>query len=178
MKKDSKNDTKALDTDYSVSPDIDFKKVNTKKMSLQEIENIKEKIENVHVDFLEIVDKVDIAAESYRVLLILGENELVYDNGEFYIGETLKSDSRKKISRKQAQSIFVDYYVRHHINADVKEKVEHTEIQKEEVEQKSQTGKVIEVKGIAADILNKRNEDLEKNKVVQKKEIEEQIELM
>lgn len=167
-------DEKSLENEY-ISYEVDFKKVNTKKMSLQEIENIKAEIEKVHVNFINIIDEIDIAAENYRVLLILGDSDLIYDTGEFYIGETLRPEIKKKISRKQAQSIFVDYYVRHHINADIREKIESKVVVKNSPEKSE---KVKEVKGIAAEILNKRKEEIEKNKVVEKQSVEEQIELM
>ena len=158
--------------------EVDFKKVNTKKMSLQEIEQVKENVEERHVEFVKLIEKIDIAPENYRVLLILGENELVYDTGEFYIGETLNPQMRKKISRKQAQSIFVDYYVRHHINSDVKEKVEKNEVIETNKVKHVSKEKNIEVKGMAADILKEREEKLSKTKKVEAKPIEEQIELM
>ncbi|MEG2275146.1 MAG: hypothetical protein RSC09_01470 [Clostridia bacterium] len=182
-KKDNKN-RKELEENTYPSAEVDFKKVNTKKMSLQQLEVIKQEIEKSHIDFLKIVDEVDIAADNYRVLLILGENELVYDSGEFFIGETLKTEVRKKIARKQAQQIFVDYYVRHHINADIKDQIKKADHIKEiskskkEIAHQDRLEKKEEAKGIAADILKKHQEEELQNKKLNRKSIEEEIELM
>ncbi len=120
--------------------------VDMNKMTKEELESLKERTEEVHLNFTELVDNLDISADEYRVLLVLGENELIYNNGEFYIGDTLSPDNKKKVSKKQAKQIFVDYYARYHIKAKIKEDTNkkmsrEKEIEKEKIEVKEKRPK-------------------------------------
>ena len=119
-------------------------KVNVSKMTKEELEEFRKKQEEMHLNFTNLIEQLNISSEEYRVLLVLGQNELVYSNGEFYIGETLDPDSNKKISREKAKDIFVDYYLDRNIKInkekeekEIKEKVEEKEIE-EKVEEKDE----------------------------------------
>ncbi len=98
--------------------------VDMNNMSKEELEALRERTEEVHLNFTNLIDEVDISAgkNDYRVLLILGDAELIYQDGSFYIGETLNQENRKKITRKKAQEIFVNYYLEHKIKIKTEDK--------------------------------------------------------
>lgn len=108
--------------------------IDMNKMSKEELEALKERTEEVHLNFTKLTENLDISSDKYKVLLVLGENELIYNDGEFYVGETLSPENKRKISKQRAQQIFVDYYSRYHIKAKIKEDVDKKVVNEKEIE--------------------------------------------
>lgn len=73
-----------------------------------------DEIENkTEVESLEnIVDEVDISAENRKVVEVLGEHTLVFEEGQFFLEETRNPLQRKILSRNQAKEIFMEYKIK------------------------------------------------------------------
>ncbi len=92
-----------------------------KKESISNEEVKKEILE--HIDFLNKLDEINVSAKDYRVIVTLGEEELVYDNGEFYLCNTKDSRvKRKKIGKSQAKDIYIEYFIRYILNPILEER--------------------------------------------------------
>jgi hypothetical protein len=70
-----------------------------------------------HIEFLKFIENIDISADSYRVILTFGQDELVYDDGEFYLVDTIDvSKKKKKLTKKQARDMYIEYFIRYQLN--------------------------------------------------------------
>lgn len=163
---------------------LSFSTNGNKKLTKVEIERIKKEKER-SVEFLALIEEIDITADKYKVILTLGENELVYDDGEFYICETMDQKKRRKIARKYAQQIYVDYFMRYHINSDIQKAITEKKKEKEKEitktkkkEPKVQAKKHLEPKGIAKKIIEEKEKNERDSVSGKKKAIEEELELM
>lgn len=168
---------------------LSFTTDGKKKFTKQEIENIKKEKENNSLNFLKLIDEIDITADKYKVILTLGENELIYDDGEFYISETLNENKRRKIARKYAQQMYVDYMMRYHINSDIQRAIQEKAKERNEIVKtkkktsiskgKDKEKKIIEPKGMAKKIIEEKEKNfVEGQEGKGKKSIEEELEIM
>ena len=93
-----------------------------KNLSKEQIEQLKK---NIDKEFnLELaVEEVSIKFPKKRVIFIDGNDELVYDDGEFYIEDTVDSKKdKKKLSKQKAMERYIEFFVRYTLNPLIEEK--------------------------------------------------------
>lgn len=98
----------------------------------QNLEYIKKQIEknkNVSTDNVEfvsfetLINEIDIKCEKYRVIYIDKEEELVYDDGEFFVCCSIDSRKKKnKITKKKASEMYIEYFIRYQLNPIIEQK--------------------------------------------------------
>lgn len=107
------------------------KKVNTQKEYENKMNELMQGDASKFLELLKIADKevienLGLQDKTYEVVIILGEYELVYDSGSFFI-EPLNINGynkkkKKKITNKEAKELFVQWMVRHNINKEINNK--------------------------------------------------------
>lgn len=129
-----------------------------------------------HTDFLNTLGEIDLSADKYRVIVTLGDTELIFDNGEFYIGDTIDiKGKRRKISKKEARDVYIEYYIQHQLNPIIEQrKIEELkkQIAKEVAENQNKKEKV-KTKNTIEQIKKKsvqKSESLTEKKKVKSKE--------
>lgn len=71
----------------------------------------------VTIDFMEKINDVEIPDSTNYVIFTDGEEQLVYENGEFYVVSTT-SRLRKKVkkTKKEATDMYLDYFIKYQLN--------------------------------------------------------------
>lgn len=101
-----------------------FNKANKeRKLTKEELDKLyKETKESI--EFLNLIDKIDLPKEKY-VVFTDGEEQLVYENGEFfYVSSTDGTSKKKKIARKEAINAHLEYFIKYQINPIIRIKEE------------------------------------------------------
>lgn len=71
----------------------------------------------VSIDFMQKIDEVEIPDNSNYVIFTDGEEQLVYENGEFYVVSTTSSLRKKvKKTKKEATDMYLDYFIKYQLN--------------------------------------------------------------
>ena len=98
----------------------EFKKEVLKTIdSKEEQKLIEEWIEEgkVTIDFMEKINDVEIPDSTNYVIFTDGEEQLVYENGEFYVVSTTSSLRKKvKKTKKEATDMYLDYFIKYQLN--------------------------------------------------------------
>ncbi len=112
------------------------------------------------LDFLDKIDEVELPSENY-VIFTDGKEQLLYENGEFYVISTTDSLRQKvKKTKKQATDMYLDFFIKYQLNPilDLKSENKEKEINKtvkeknvKQVEEKIEEKK-LEEKKIELDI--------------------------
>lgn len=112
------------------------------------------------LDFLNKIDEVELPSENY-VIFTDGKEQLLYENGEFYVISTTDSLRQKvKKTKKQATDMYLDFFIKYQLNPilDLKSENKEKEINKtvkeknvKQVEEKIEEKK-LEEKKIELDI--------------------------
>lgn len=101
------------------------------------------------LDFLEKIDEVELPSENY-VVFTDGKEQLLYENGEFFVISTTDSLRQKvKKTKKQATDMYLDFFIKYQLNPilDLKGQNKEKEIQKsEKVKSQRQVEKAVEDK--------------------------------
>ena len=128
-----------------------------------------EKEAKTSLNFLELIDKIELPKEKY-VVFTDGEEQLVYENGEFYVVSTIDSTKlKKKKKRTEATNMYIEYFINYTlnrinkqkemnqmINSIKKEYLNNKELPKKEIETKEVKGKDFDLEKI------KDRDDLER----------------
>lgn len=61
---------------------------------------------------INILESINLKASNRQVVEVLGENELIFEGGEFFLEETRNPKNRKKISRNGAKEILLDHAIK------------------------------------------------------------------
>lgn len=115
MGEDIKTETEKVVIDNSVIELIKKAIKDSKNVGTISEAMIKKQIAE-HVDFLKLIDAIDISSKEFRVILTFGTDELVYDDGEFYLVDAIDIGKRKKLSKKQARDMYIEYFIRYQLN--------------------------------------------------------------
>ena len=84
------------------------------------------------LDFLDKIDEVELPSENY-VIFTDGKEQLLYENGEFYVISTTDSLRQKvKKTKKQATDMYLDFFIKYQLNPilDLKSENKEKEINK------------------------------------------------
>lgn|SRR5574344_832692 len=93
-----------------------------KNMTSDELNKLKKEIEN-SLNFDEVIDNVDIGGNDDRVIFTDGEEQLVYEDGEFFIESTTdSSQDKKKMKRSDARNMYIEYFIKYQLNPILKQK--------------------------------------------------------
>lgn len=114
------------------------------KMTKEELDEYRKRQEDIHLNFTDLLDGLTVSSKEYRVILVFGECQLVYDNGVFYIEETLNPENRKRITKPKAKEIFVEYYLERNLQVKDKRKTKKTvsRTKAKKVETRTRTKKI------------------------------------
>lgn len=67
-------------------------------------------------DFMKAIEKIDIPSENY-VIFTDGDEQLLYENGEFYVISTKDTPlRRKKKTKKEAKEMYLNYFINYQLN--------------------------------------------------------------
>ena len=114
-------------------------------------------------EFMKALDNVEIPTDNY-VVFTDGDEQLLYENGEFYVISTKDTPlRRKKKTKKEATEMYLNYFINYQLNGLLGSKKAG---QTKEVEESSKTKESRKVEINAKDI--------EENVVEQKEQVKEQ----
>ncbi len=106
-----------------------LKQVNKAKPLTQEQKQELEKYVKEAFSFDEVIESIDISGEKYKVIFTDGEEQLVYDNGEFFIISSVDSKIVKaKKKRNEARNIYIEYFIKYQLNPIIEQKNRHEKI--------------------------------------------------
>ena len=98
----------------------EFKKEVLKTIDSKEEQKLMEEwIEEgkVTIDFMEKINDVEIPDNTNYVIFTDGEEQLIYENGEFYVVSTTSSLRKKvKKTKKEATDMYLDYFIKYQLN--------------------------------------------------------------
>ncbi len=122
----------------------------------------------VTIDFLNKVDEVELPKDNY-VIFTDGNEQLYYENGEFYIISTTNGLKKKiKRTKKEATDMYLDYFIKYQLNPILDARGESTQVQRN-VPTKQQNDRNIEVE-VKEEIKQEVVPDIDEQKSVQEKE--------
>lgn len=111
------SDNKNVPIDYNVKEIID--NLDKKKIFTPED---KKRIEE-SLNFEGAIDKIDISNNSNRVIFTDGEEQLIFENGEFFlVSSTDSQKSRKKKKREEARNMYIEYFIKYQLNPIIKQR--------------------------------------------------------
>ena len=71
----------------------------------------------VTIDFMEKINDVEIPDNTNYVIFTDGEEQLIYENGEFYVVSTTSSLRKKvKKTKKEETDMYLDYFIKYQLN--------------------------------------------------------------
>ena len=71
---------------------------------------------NVSLKFLDKINEVELPKDNY-VIFTDGKEQLIYENGEFYVvSSTSTLKQKKKKTKKEATDMYLDYFIKYQLN--------------------------------------------------------------
>lgn len=96
-----------------------------KEFSEQEVDKLMLEA-NENLEFVKIINDIKLELPDNRVIFNDGNEQLLYDHGEFFICETTDSRKpKKKIKRKDATEKYIEYFIRYQLNPIIEQKKLH-----------------------------------------------------
>lgn len=95
--------------------DMSYKNKN-KDLDKESLKAKLEFLENKHLNFLEKIEDISIKTSSQRVILAVDGEDLIYDNGEYYIFDSVTKTKKRKITKKEARDLYIEYFIRYQLN--------------------------------------------------------------
>jgi|GEM_PF-2428445 len=93
-----------------------------KESSSEEIDKLMSEA-NENLEFAKVINDIKLAAPNNRIIFIDGNEQMQYDDGEFFMCETTDSTRpKKKIKRKEATEKYVEYFIRFQLNPIIEQK--------------------------------------------------------
>lgn len=84
---------------------------------MSKVENTKEATKSIdntpEQDLMTILSSIDLKVKDRQVVQVLGENELVFEEGQFFLEETRNPKKRKQLSRNAAKEILMDFAIKY-----------------------------------------------------------------
>lgn len=102
------------------------------------------------IDFVKLIDEIKIPSDKY-VIYTDGDEQLVYENGEFFLQSSTDSTKiKKKKKRLEAKDMYIEYFIKYTINPIIE--------RKNMIEQKRQ---MIELQGKEKSVNEKAKKEIE-----------------
>lgn len=96
---------------------------NASKMTKSEFDKFYKEAEE-SINFLKLIDNIKIPNEKI-VIYTDGQEQVIYENGEFFVVSTFDSTSpKRKITRKDAINNYIEFFIKYQINPIIKIKKE------------------------------------------------------
>ncbi len=128
----------------------------------------------VTIDFLTKIDEVELPKDNY-VIFTDGNEQLYYENGEFYIISTTDGlKKRLKKSKKEATDLYLDYFIKYQLNPILDARGENTNLNKENPKKQPKT---IKDKKIEVEVKEEKEQEQEVKEEKQKMNQEKKIEM-
>lgn len=136
---------------------------NQQKLSKEEADKLLKQAKE-SIEFLKLIDNIKLSDEIH-VVYTDGDIQLLYENGEFFLVSTTDSNGeKKKIKRKQAIDLYIEYFIKYQLNPIIKIK-KRASLNKEKQQIRKQT-RIRDVKEIKEE---KDKEIAKKEKVKEEK---------
>ena len=85
------------------------------KLSAKQKVALKEEA-SVTVDFLNKIDEIELPKDNY-IVFTDGKEQLLYENGDFYVVSTTDSlKKKKKKTKKEATDMYLDFFIKYQLN--------------------------------------------------------------
>lgn len=141
-------------------------KNSQKELSKEEIQKLTEEAMQ-SINFLEKIEEIEIPSDKY-VVFTDGEEQLYYENGEFYVISTTDSTKiKKKKTKKEATDMYLDFFIKYQLNPILDQrdiKKQELEITQKENEEKAK---------LAKEMLQKEaNQEQQKSQREQQKQVD------
>ena len=79
--------------------------------------------------FQETIDMINLKTTGKRVIFVDGKGCLVYDEGVFYVEDSMDSKKgKRKLTKKQATELYVEYFFRYILNPAIEQKKLHQQV--------------------------------------------------
>ena len=125
-----------------------------------------------NVDFLKVLDEINVTSNGKRVIFVDGKACLVYDSGVFYIEDSMDTKKgKKKLTKNQATELYVEYFFRYILNPALEQKKLHEQVRSVATRINKEKEKAIKEPKVKSEPVRTRSE-IEKDK---DKEIEKEI---
>ena len=124
------------------------------------------------LEFMKLIENIELPKDNY-VIFTDGDEQLVYENGEFFIVSTTDSTKAKtKKKRLEAKDMYIEYFIRYTLNKINPKQTENKEKIKSKIEiSKEDKNKIEEVK-------NKESKKVKEVEEKRAKEIKESLKTM
>ena len=104
-------DKKKVDIDYNVKEIID----NLDKSVVLTVEDKKRIEESLNFD--SAIESIEISDNNNRVIFTDGEEQLIVEDGEFFLVSSTDSlKAKKKKKREEARNMYIEYFIRYQLN--------------------------------------------------------------
>lgn len=132
------------------------------KLSEKEKKELMEEA-NVSLKFLDKINEVELPKDNY-VIFTDGKEQLVYENGEFYIVSSTNSlKQKKKKTKKEATDMYLDYFIKYQLNPILDQRKAKEKVRAEQT--KTKVDKTIQLQKIAEDRKTKKEKTIEKEDI-------------
>ncbi len=132
------------------------------KLSEKEKKELMEEA-NVSLKFLDKINEVELPKDNY-VIFTDGKEQLVYENGEFYIVSSTNSlKQKKKKTKKEATDMYLDYFIKYQLNPILDQRKAKEKVRAEQT--KTKADKTIQLQKIAEDRKTKKEKTIEKEDI-------------
>lgn len=94
-----------------------IKQINkTKELTKVELDKMTEQAKE-SLNFVSKLDEIDLKEDKFRVIFTDGEEQLVYENGEFFVISTIDiSKPKKKKKKQEARDMYLEYFIKYQLN--------------------------------------------------------------
>lgn len=141
-------------------------KGSQKELTKEEIKKLTDEAMQ-SINFLEKIEEIEIPSDKY-VVFTDGQEQLYYEDGEFYVISTTDSTKiRKKKTKKEATDMYLDFFIKYQLNPILDQR--NIERQKQEILQKENEEKT----KLAKEVLQKEaNQEQQKASREQQKQVD------
>lgn len=92
-----------------------------KKLSQEQIQGMLYDIKE-RFDFDSKLDSIVLKSDKF-VIFVDGNDQLVYENGEFFIEDTIdRKKKRQKKKKSEARDLYIEYFIKYQLNPIIKQK--------------------------------------------------------
>lgn len=92
------------------------------KLSQEELKKILQESQE-SVEFLKKLESIDMGNDSYRVIFTDGQEQLLFDDGEFFsINTTDSTKPKTKMTKKDARDKYIEYFIKYVLNPLIKQR--------------------------------------------------------